>query len=157
MHDLPNVLYEVANESSGVSADVTTMPDGMVINTPSADSTPWQHWVIETLKRHEREAGRTPHPVGMTFQFPVADQATANGARHRPGGPLRPARHGPACALPPERPLPLNPKLASQRREAVTVSYHSGRATLGWHDIGDKAMRATSTLVGPRANDRDVI
>ena len=78
VHDLPNVLYEVANESSGVSADVVTMPDGMTIDTPSGDSTGWQYWVIDVLKRHERDAGRTPHPVGMTFQFPVADQRCAN-------------------------------------------------------------------------------
>ncbi len=78
VHDLPNVLYEVANESSGVSADVVTMPDGMTIDTPSGDSTAWQYWVIDVVKRHERDAGRTPHPVGMTFQFPVADQHSAN-------------------------------------------------------------------------------
>jgi hypothetical protein len=78
VHDLPNVLYEVANESSGVSARVVTMPDGMTIDTPSGDSTAWQYWVIDVLKLHEREAGRTSHPIGMTFQFPVADQATAN-------------------------------------------------------------------------------
>ncbi len=78
VHDLPNVLYEVANESSGVSADVVSMPDGMTIDTPSGDSTAWQYWVIDVLKRHERDGGRTPHPIGMTFQFPVADQAAAN-------------------------------------------------------------------------------
>ena len=78
VHDLPNVLYEVANESSGVSADVVTMPDGMTIDTPSADSTPWQYWVIDVIRRHERDTGRTPHPIGMTFQFPVADQRVAN-------------------------------------------------------------------------------
>jgi hypothetical protein len=78
VHDLPNVLYEVANESSGVSADVTTMPDGTTIDTPSADSSAWQYWVIDVVKRHERDADRTPHPIGMTFQFPVADQSAAN-------------------------------------------------------------------------------
>ena len=35
------------------------MPDGTSLDTPSADSTSWQYWVIDVLKRHERDAGRT--------------------------------------------------------------------------------------------------
>ena len=68
-----------------MSADVVTMPDGMTIDTPSGDSTAWQYWVIDVLKRHERD-GHATHPIGMTFQFPVADQA------HR----QRPALRSPA-------------------------------------------------------------
>jgi hypothetical protein len=78
VHDLPTVLYEVANESSGVTDDVVRMPDGTTIDTPIGDSTPWQYWVIELVKRYEHVAVRTPHPVGMTFQYPVADQRAAN-------------------------------------------------------------------------------
>jgi hypothetical protein len=78
VHDLPNVLYEVANESSGVADDVVRLPDGATIGTPIGDSTRWQYWVIDLLKRYEHEAGRTPHPIGMTFQYPVADQRAAN-------------------------------------------------------------------------------
>jgi hypothetical protein len=42
------------------------------------DSTEWQYWVIRTLKQHEQEMGYTPHPVGMTMQFPVRDQTRVN-------------------------------------------------------------------------------
>ena len=34
VHDLPNVLYEVANESSGADAEVVQLPDGSSIPTP---------------------------------------------------------------------------------------------------------------------------
>ena len=34
VHDLPNVRYEVANESSGDTADSVALPDGTVIPTP---------------------------------------------------------------------------------------------------------------------------
>ena len=78
VHDLPNVLYEVANESSGQEADAVRMPDGTVIETPIGDSTAWQYRVIDTIRRYEREEGYTPHPVGMTFLYPVADQSRAN-------------------------------------------------------------------------------
>ena len=78
VHDLPNVLYEVANESSGVADDAVRMPDGTTIDTPIGDSTQWQYSVIDLVKRYEHDAGRTPHPIGMTFQYPVADQQAAN-------------------------------------------------------------------------------
>jgi Family of unknown function (DUF6298) len=78
VQDLPNVLYEVANESSGMTADAVRMPDGMTIDTPIGDSTRWQYWVIGEVKRYEQEQGYSAHPVGMTFQYPVADQRTAN-------------------------------------------------------------------------------
>jgi len=39
VHDLPNVLYEVANESSGDTAESVQMPDGSTIPTPIGDST----------------------------------------------------------------------------------------------------------------------
>jgi len=42
VHDLPGVLCEVANESSG---DPT--------NPEVGDSTRWQYWVIDFLKRYE--------------------------------------------------------------------------------------------------------
>jgi hypothetical protein len=44
VHDLPNVLYEVANESSGQAADVVEMPVGPTIETPIGDSTQWTSW-----------------------------------------------------------------------------------------------------------------
>jgi hypothetical protein len=78
VHDLPNVLYEIANESSGQEAEVVEMPDGSTIDTPIGDSTEWQYWVIGVIKQYERDMGYVAHPVGMTFQHPVADQRTAN-------------------------------------------------------------------------------
>jgi Family of unknown function (DUF6298) len=80
VHDLPNVLWEVANESSGGGrADLDfakflgqdTVPEW-------GDSTEWQYWVIDTVERHEEEMGYAPHPMGMTMQFPVADQTKVN-------------------------------------------------------------------------------
>src|SRR5207247_2527555 len=79
VHDLPNVLYEVANESSGADADSVELPDGSSIPTPVGDSTAWQYWVIDVVKRYEREMGYTTHPIGMTMQYPVADQSKVNG------------------------------------------------------------------------------
>jgi hypothetical protein len=80
VHDLPNVLYEVANESSGggtidkAFAQMLGMPD-----VPDwGDSTEWQYWVIDVVKRYERERGYATHPIGMTMQFPVADQTMVN-------------------------------------------------------------------------------
>ena len=50
VHDLPNVLYEVANESS------ETPP------TELGDSTQWQYWVIENIKAIRGEAGLRQAP-----------------------------------------------------------------------------------------------
>jgi hypothetical protein len=78
VHDLSNVLYEVANESSGQTADAVVFPDGSSVETPIGDSTQWQYWVINTVKDYEREMGYGPHPIGMTYLFPVADLSKAN-------------------------------------------------------------------------------
>ncbi|HEY3259696.1 MAG TPA: hypothetical protein VGJ95_05415 [Pseudonocardiaceae bacterium] len=78
VHDLPNVLYEVANESSGDTADSVRLPDGSVIETPIGDTTQWQYWVIDYVKRYERQRGYDAHPVGMTMQYPVPDQTKVN-------------------------------------------------------------------------------
>lgn len=80
VHDLPNVLWEVANESSGGGrvdqqfAEMMGMPE-----IPDwGDSTEWQYWVIDVVKRYEREREYDPHPIGMTMPFPVADQTKVN-------------------------------------------------------------------------------
>jgi hypothetical protein len=78
VHDLPNVLYEVANESSGQVADAVEMPDGLIIETPIGDTTQWQYWVINTVKDYERDQGYDPHPIGMTYLYPVADLSKSN-------------------------------------------------------------------------------
>jgi hypothetical protein len=78
VHDLRNVLYEVANESSGQTADSVVLPDGSAVETPIGDSTQWQYWVINSVKDYEREMGYDPHPIGMTYLFPVDDLSKAN-------------------------------------------------------------------------------
>ena len=50
------------------------------------DSTEWQYWVIDVVKRHEQEQGYDPHPIGMTMQFPVADQTKVNEPLWQPRG-----------------------------------------------------------------------
>lgn len=77
VQDLPNVLYEVANESSGEDADSMQL-GGMTIDIPIGDSTEWQYWVIDVVKQYEQEMGYVKHPVGMTMQFPVPDQRKVN-------------------------------------------------------------------------------
>jgi hypothetical protein len=80
VHDLPNVLYEVANESSGGGAVDKQFAEALGLdNAPEwGDSTQWQYWVINFLKRYEQEMGYDQHPIGITMQFPVADQRKVN-------------------------------------------------------------------------------
>ena len=80
VHDLPNVLYEVANESS---AAVRRRGDGRRPQCPrpapsGAISTAWQYWVIDFVKSYEREQGCAAHPIGMTMLFPVPDHNMIN-------------------------------------------------------------------------------
>ncbi len=56
VQDLPNVLYEVANESTDSTSEW-------------GDSTEWQYWVIDSIKAYETRMGYARHPVGMTFQI----------------------------------------------------------------------------------------
>lgn len=78
IQDLPNVLYEVVNESSGDTADSVKLPDGSSLATPIGDSTTWQYWVIDFVKQYEAQKGYARHPIGMTMQYPVADQRAVN-------------------------------------------------------------------------------
>lgn len=80
VQDLPNVLYEVANESSGGGTVDQNFAEMMGFsNVPDwGDSTEWQYWVINVLKRYEKQMGYVPHPIGMTMQFPVAEQTNVN-------------------------------------------------------------------------------
>ena len=88
VHNLPNVLYEVANESSGQTADAVTMPDGSRIETPIGDSTSWQYWVIELTKDYERSMGYVNHPIGMTFLYlsPIRPRPTSRCGTAQPIG-----------------------------------------------------------------------
>ena len=80
VHDLPNVLYEVANESSGGGTVDENFAQMLGLGRPPdwGNSTAWQYWVIEVVKQYEKEKGYDPHPIGMTMQFPVADQTKVN-------------------------------------------------------------------------------
>jgi hypothetical protein len=78
LHDQPNVLWEVANESSGHTADLVDLGGGFTIPTPIGDSTGWQYWVMDCVRGYEEEKGYAAHPFGMTFQFPSPDQREAN-------------------------------------------------------------------------------
>jgi hypothetical protein len=80
LHDLPNVLWEVANESSGDGSVTKEFASYLGMKEPPVwgDSTDWQYWVIDVVKRHEAERGYQPHPNGMTMQFPVRDQVRVN-------------------------------------------------------------------------------
>ena len=80
LHDLPNVLWEVANESSGGGA---VEPDfaqalGLPADAEWGDSTQWQYWVIDVVRKHEADHGYETHPIGMTMQFPVPSQTKVN-------------------------------------------------------------------------------
>jgi hypothetical protein len=80
LHDLPNLLWEVANESSGGGAADPAFADmlGLADIPEWGDSTTWQYWVIDAVKRQEQQMGYQPHPIGMTMQFPVPDQTKVN-------------------------------------------------------------------------------
>ena len=80
LHDLPNLLWEVANESAG-GGTVTDEFAGFIGLTTApdwGDTTEWQYRVIDLVKEHEREHGYDVHPIGMTMQFPVAVQTAVN-------------------------------------------------------------------------------
>lgn len=80
LHDMPNVLWEVANESPGGGSVDKAFARMLGLKEPPdwGDSTQWQYWVIDVVKQHESRQGYTPRPIGMTMQFPVADQTKVN-------------------------------------------------------------------------------
>jgi hypothetical protein len=80
VHDLPNVLYEVANESSGGGSVDRDFAEALGLGEAPdwGDSTSWQYWVIEVVKAYEQEMGYDRHPIGMTMQFPVQNQTEVN-------------------------------------------------------------------------------
>ena len=80
VHDLPNVLYEVSNESPGGGAVDRRFADQLKLDdmTVWGDSTAWQYWVIDYVKAYEAHRAYQPHPVGMTMQYPVRDPRQVN-------------------------------------------------------------------------------
>jgi hypothetical protein len=77
VQDLPNVLYEVANESSGGGSVDPRFLEAIGLSEPPdwGDSTQWQYWVINFVKQYETQMGYAKHPVGITMQYPVRDQS----------------------------------------------------------------------------------
>lgn len=80
VHDLPNVLWEVANESSGGGSVDKEFAEALGLGDPPewGDSTEWQYWVINVVKQYEQQMGYNKHPIGMTMQFPVSEQTRVN-------------------------------------------------------------------------------
>ena len=80
LHNLPNLLWEVANESSGGGTVDPAFAKALgQAGTPEwGDSTTWQYWVIDRVRQHEAEMGYDRHPMGMTMQFPVPEQTKVN-------------------------------------------------------------------------------
>jgi hypothetical protein len=80
VHDLSNVLYEVANESSGGGSVDPRFADQLRLREPFewGDSTSWQYQVIDYVKNYEQQMGYHRRPVGMTMQFPVPDPGRTN-------------------------------------------------------------------------------
>ena len=80
VQDLPNVMYEVANESSGGGTIGKEFAEMLGFKeVPNwGNSTEWQYWVIDVVKNYEREKRYVAHPIGITMQFPVADQTKVN-------------------------------------------------------------------------------
>ncbi|MGE5221527.1 MAG: hypothetical protein ACM3PY_03760 [Omnitrophica WOR_2 bacterium] len=80
VHDLPNVLYEVANESPGGGSVDQAFAQALGLGKPPewGDSTAWQYWVIKVVKQYEQQKGYDTHPTGMTMQFPVSEQTKVN-------------------------------------------------------------------------------
>jgi hypothetical protein len=80
LHDLPNVLWEVANESTGGGDLPQEFAEYLGVRElpVNGDSTTWQYWVIDVVKRHERDRGYAPHPIGMSMQYPVKHQTEVN-------------------------------------------------------------------------------
>jgi hypothetical protein len=81
LHDLPNLLWEVANESSGGGKADPAFAQalGQAGTSEWGDSTAWQYWVIDRVRQHEAEMGYDRHAMGMTMQFPVPEQTKVNG------------------------------------------------------------------------------
>ena len=80
LSDLPNVLWEVANESCGGGSVTDEFAGflGMDEVPVWGDSTAWQYWVMDVVAGYESARGYPARPIGMTMQFPVAEQTRVN-------------------------------------------------------------------------------
>jgi hypothetical protein len=134
----------VANESSGggrVDENFAQMM-GFSEVPDWGDSTEWQYWVIDVVKRHEQERGYESHPIGITMQFPVVDQTRVNDPLFRskaewisPGYDdeiFAQGGHPMAPGSPPSRWLD-NPPPGEGRKVVITdTDHYSGSADALW-------------------------
>lgn len=138
VHDLPNVLYEVANESSGggsVDEDFAKVI-GLSDAPEWGDSTEWQYWVINLVKQYGQERGYDTHPIGMTMQFPVADQTKVNDPLfNSPADWISPGFDDGAAPFPPGRWF-TDPPASDGRKVVIADTDHfapgSGDALWAW-------------------------
>jgi hypothetical protein len=147
LHDLPNVLWEVANESTGDGVVTQEVAQFLGMEEPPewGDSTAWQYWVIDVVKRHEADRGYDTHPIGMTMQFPVADQTKVNEPLLRSGADwispgyddeiFTEGRHPMAPGAPPSRWF-ADPPVADGAKVSITDTDHyapgKGDALWAW-------------------------
>ena len=74
VHDLPKSCTR-CERVVRAGADSVVFPDGSSIETPIGDSPQWQYWVINNVKAYERDMGYDPHPIGMTYLYPLPIRA----------------------------------------------------------------------------------
>jgi len=135
--DLPNVLYEVSNETSGVDAGSVELHGGVRLPGPFGDSTKWQYWVIGFVRDYEREQGYDQHPVGMTMQVPVAEQAKVNEPLLAgPADWISPGSEDPAHPADPQSPWFTDPPANDGTKVILTDTDHyapgAGDALWAW-------------------------
>src|SRR5262249_48653173 len=80
IHDSPNVLFEVANESAGGGSVDPKFAEQLMLGEATAwgDSTQWQYWVIDVIKKYEEQPGYQKHQSGRTMQPPAPAPSRAN-------------------------------------------------------------------------------
>ncbi|MFI7707644.1 DUF6298 domain-containing protein [Nonomuraea sp. NPDC049480] len=158
VHDLPNVLYEVANESSGGGAVDQEMAAllGVPLDTEWGDSTGWQYWVIDfvILMDFGLIDGIQPAPDTPSFAaFEPARHAMGDTRRYAeridligmpPHGEL--SSTGYALAHPGREYLILQP---SEAGEAFTAAPAAGTYTAHWYGVNDRASRSGGELTVP--------
>ena len=64
--------------AAGPSTAASPRRWGWATRPTGATPPQWQYWVINLVKQYERQMGYDRHPIGMTMQFPVADQTKVN-------------------------------------------------------------------------------
>ena len=143
VHDLPNVLAEVASRPPPWRPARWRAAAWMKIDPANRDSTRWQYGVIDLVKGYEREAGRTPHPIGM--HVPVPGRGAGEGQRSAVAQPgrldlaRRRRQPGPRRPMAPRSPVgrsrPSSPTTTTTRRWRSTRCGRGSRFLRGHNPI----------------------